>query len=183
MRRLRYYISNEEGSTAVEFALVGTAFILTLLFVLGAALVAYMNQALDNATVRASRQILIGGLQTQSTAATLASFKQSVCGYLPAAFSCNDVVVNLYVVPKAGQPSGYYAFVNKDMNGLAVPNLATGTGQFSLGGRGDYQYLQVIYPITFLPPQISSWLSGGATFNGKPAFLAISSAAFRNEQY
>ena len=183
MRRHRNYINNEEGSTAVEFALVGTAFILTLLFVLGSALVFYMNQALDNATARASRKILIGDLQTQSKAATLAGFKDSVCGYLSAAFSCDNVIVNLYVVPKAAQPSGYYAFVNKDQTGVIVPNLAAGTGQFGLGSRGDYQYLQVIYPITFLPPQISSWLSGGATFNGKPAYLAISSAAFRNEQY
>lgn len=183
MRRESNYFRNEEGATAVEFALVGSAFILTLLFVMASALVFYMNQALDNATARASRQILIGNLQSQSTAATPSSFRDSVCSYLPAAFSCGNIVINLYVVPKAVQPSGYYSFVSSNLDGVLVSNLAAGAGQFNLGGRGDYQYLQVIYPIMFLPPQISSWLSGGATYKGKPAYLAVSAAAFRNEQY
>ncbi|KQO80627.1 pilus assembly protein TadE [Methylobacterium sp. Leaf90] len=183
MRRKSNYISNEEGSVAVEFALVGAAFILTLLFVMASALVGYINQTLDNATIRASRQILTGGLQSQSSAATLEGFKQTLCGYLPATLSCDNLIVNLYVVPKAGQPSGYYAYVSSDLSGVTVANLATGSGQFNLGSRGDYQYLQVIYPITFLPPQISYWLSGGATYKGKPAYLAVSAAAFRNEQY
>ncbi|MDV2985810.1 UNVERIFIED_CONTAM: pilus assembly protein [Methylobacteriaceae bacterium AG10] len=183
MRQESNYIRNDEGSAAVEFALVGSAFIATLFFIMATALVLYINQVIDNATVRASRQILTGGLQSQSTAATLASFKQSVCGNLPAAFSCNDIVVNLYVVPKAVQPGGYYSFVSSDMNGVIVSNLATGTGVLNLGARGDYQYLQVVYPITFLPTPIASWLSGGATYKGKPAYLAVSAAAFRNEQY
>ena len=77
MRRQPNYIRNEEGAAAVEFALVGTAFILTLFFIMATALVLYINQMVDNATVRASRQILTGGLQSQSTAATLENFKQS----------------------------------------------------------------------------------------------------------
>lgn len=183
MRQESDYIENEQGSAAVEFALVGSAFIITLFFIMATALVLYINQVLDNATARASRKILTGDLQSQSTAATLEGFKQSVCGYLPAAFSCNDIIVNLYVVPRSAQPSGYYSFVSSDMNGVIVSNLASGAGVLNVGGRGDYQYLQVIYPITFLPAPISSWLSGGATYNGKPAYLAISAAAFRNEQY
>lgn len=183
MRREPNYLSNEKGSTTVEFALVGGLFILSLLFVMSSALVLFITQTVDNATIRASRKILTGNLQSQSTAATLASFKQNLCGYLPAAISCDDIIVNLYVVPKAAQPSGYYAYVSSDLNGVTVANLATGSGQFSLGSRGDYQYLQVVYPITFLPSLISSWLSGGRTYKGKPAYLAVSAAAFRIEQY
>lgn len=183
MWRKSNYICNEEGTTAVEFALVGGIFVLSLIFVMGAALVVFINQTIDNATIRASRKILTGGLQSQSTAATPESFKKSLCGYLPTTISCDDIIVNLYVVPRAMQPSGYYAYVAPDMSGVTVANLSTGTGQFNLGGRGDYQYLQVVYPITFLPQQVSSWLSGGATYKGKPAYLAVSAAAFRNEQY
>ena len=183
MRRESNYIRNEEGTTAVEFALVGGLFLLSLIFVIASALVVFINQTIDNATIRASRQILTGGLQSQSTAATLTGFKKSLCGYLPATISCDDVIVNLYVVPKAVQPSGYYSYVASDMSGVTVANLSTGAGQFNLGSRGDYQYLQVVYPITFLPPQIASWLSGGATYKGKAAYLAVSAAAFRNEQY
>lgn len=183
MLRRPKLIRDQEGSVAVEFALVGGVFIVVILFVMASALILYINQTLDNATAQASRQILTGSLQSQSTAATLTSFKKSLCGYLPPAFPCDDVIVNLYVVPKAVGPSGYYSYVTSDQSGVTVPNLTTGSGQLNMGGRGDYQYLQVIYPITLLPAPISSWLSGGATYKGKPAYLAISAAAFRNEQY
>ncbi|GJE58420.1 hypothetical protein MPOCJGCO_0501 [Methylobacterium trifolii] len=156
---------------------------MTLLFILVTAAILYINQVLDYATTRASRQIMTGSTQSQATPATLSSFTQSLCSYLPAVISCSNVVVNLYVVPKAVQPSGYYGYVKSDMSGLVVPALTPGSGQFNLGTRGDYQYLQVIYPITFLPSAFAPMLSGGLTYNGKAAYLAISTVAFRNEQY
>ncbi|MBD8907231.1 TadE/TadG family type IV pilus assembly protein [Methylorubrum zatmanii] len=183
MRQISGYVKDERGATTVEFALIGATFLLTMMFAMATALVLYINQVLDTATTRAARQILTGSLQSQSTPPTLASFKQSLCAYLPATMSCNDVIVNLYIVPEAAQPSGYYTYVKADLSGLALPDVNTGSGQFNLGVRGAYQYLQVIYPITFLPRIVSSWLSGGATYNGKPAYLAVSAAAFRNEQY
>lgn len=177
------YFRDERGATTVEFALISVTVVFTLMFAMGVALVLYTNQVLDTATDLASRQILVGKIQTQSTAATLSSFKKSLCTYLRAPISCDDVIINLYVVPKTGGPSGYYTYVKQDLSGLIIPALTSGSGQFNVGNRGDYQYLQVIYPITFLPRQVSSWLSGGATYNGKPAYLAISAAAFRVEQY
>ena len=59
----------------------------------------------------------------------------------------------------------------------------TGSGQFTLGSQGDYQYLQVIYPITFLPSFMTAWLDASTKYNGKPAYLIISTAAFRVESY
>ncbi len=91
--------------------------------------------------------------------------------------------MNLYKIPQAVQPAGYYSYVKSDMSGLKIPALTPGTGTFDLGTQGDFQYLQVIYPITFLPSGFASILSGGATFNGQAAYLAIATAAFRNEQY
>ncbi|PXW65515.1 TadE/TadG family type IV pilus assembly protein [Methylobacterium sp. B4] len=183
MRCTSKYIRDERGATTVEFALVGLAFIATMLFVMGVAAVLYLNQVLDNATARATRQIMTGKAQSQSTPMTAAAFRQSLCANLPAALSCSDVIINLYVVPKGVQPGGYYAFVNADRSGLALPKIEAASGQFKLGGRGEYQYLQVIYPITFLPSIVASWMSSGTTYNGKPAFLAVSGAAFRNERY
>ncbi|SFG30177.1 hypothetical protein [Methylobacterium gossipiicola] len=97
--------------------------------------------------------------------------------------TCDNLIINLYVVPKEVQPSGFYKFVNADRSGLLIPDITSGSSQFNLGGRGDYQYLQVIYPITFPGAAIMMWLSGGRTYNGTPAYLAISTAAFRNEQF
>lgn len=183
MWRASDYVGDEGGATTVEFALVGALAVLTIMFIMATGLVFYINQILDTATIRAARQVFTGKLQSQSTAVTLATFKQNLCSSLPATMSCSDVIVNLYIVPEAAQPSGYYTYVKADVSGLALPPLTPGSGQFNLGAPGAYQYLQVIYPITFLPNIISTWLSGGATYNGKPAYLAVSAAAFRNEQY
>jgi Flp pilus assembly protein TadG len=182
MRCVPAFIRDDRGSTAVEFGLVGMLFIMALVGTMIVAQILYFGQKLDYATEQASRQVLIGNPQQQtSTPASLATFTQALCGYLPAAMSCSDVIVNLYVVPP-GNP-GYYAYAKSDMSGLSLPALTPGSGQFSLGNRGDYQYLQVIYPITLLPPFMSSWLDGTTTYKGKAAYLVISTAAFRVEQF
>ncbi|MGX7706202.1 TadE/TadG family type IV pilus assembly protein [Methylobacterium sp. Gmos1] len=180
MRCVPAFIRDEKGSTAVEFGLVGMLFIAALVGTMIMAQILYFGQKLDYATEQASRQVLIGNPQQQSSA-SLATFTQALCGYLPTAMSCSNVIVNLYVVPE-GNP-GYYTYAKSDMSGLTVPPLTPGSGQFSLGNRGDYQYLQVVYPITLLPPFMSSWLDGTTSYKGKAAYLLISTAAFRVEQY
>ncbi len=182
MRRALGIIRDETGSTAVEFALVGMMFLSVILFTMIVAEILYFGQKLDFATEQASRQVIVGKAQTQATPPTLADFTQALCGKLPAAMSCSDVIVNLYVVPKATAP-GYYAYVKSDQSGLTLPALTPGSGQFTLGSQGDYQYLQVIYPITFLPSFMTAWLDASTKYNGKPAYLIISTAAFRVESY
>ncbi|MGC5777775.1 TadE/TadG family type IV pilus assembly protein [Methylobacterium sp. NFXW15] len=181
MTRVRRFLGDRRGAAAVEFALVGTLFIMTTLFVMVVGAIVYITQAVEYATNAAARDILIGAAQANS--ANLGTFQQSLCSRLPAGIQCNNLVINLYKVTKASGPGGYYAYVKPDASGLTVPNLTPGSGQFDLGMQGDFQYLQVIYPVTFLPSGFAAMLSGGATFNGQAAYLATATAAFRNEQY
>ncbi|GJD63803.1 TadE/TadG family type IV pilus assembly protein [Methylobacterium frigidaeris] len=182
MRHMLGLIRDEKGSTAVEFALVGMMFIAALVGTMIVAQILYFGQKLDYATEQASRQVLVGTAQKQQTnPVSLASFTRELCGYLPAAMSCGDLIVNLYVVD-AGNP-GYRAYARNDMSGLALPPLKPGSGQFTLGSQGKYQYLQVIYPVTLLPAFMTGWLDTTTTYKGKAAYLVISTAAFRVEQY
>lgn len=181
MARLRNILGDRRGAAAVEFALVGTLFILTTLFVMLAGAILYITEAVDYATNAATRDIMTGNAQANSV--TLGSFTQGVCNRLPPGLLCSNLVINLYVVTPASQPGGYYGYVKSDISGLTIPPLSPGSGQFTLGTQGAYQYLQVIYPVTFLPSGFAAMLSGGATFNGKAAYLAIGTAAFRNENY
>lgn len=178
---MRHYVRDREGAAAVEFALVAMLFILSLLFIMTVATILFINQALDYATTRAARQVLTGA--AQANALDQASFKASLCSNLPAVLKCSNLVVNLYVVPPGTSSSGYYTYVKSDLSGLAIPPLTPGSGQYTLGTRGQFQYLLVIYPITFLPSVFASMLGGGATFNGAPAYLTVSTAAFRNELF
>ena len=181
MARHRDFLGDRRGAAAVEFALVGTLFIMTTLFVMLVGTILYITQAVDYATSAAARDILTG--TAQANAVTAGTFTQSLCTRLPPGIKCANLVVNLYKIAEASQPAGYYSYVKSDTSGLTIPALTPGTGTFDLGGQGDYQYLQVIYPVTFLPSGFAAMLSGGATFNGQPAYLAIATAAFRNEQY
>ncbi len=181
MGRLGLYFRDSRGATAVEFAIVSLPFIITLLFVLSVGALIYVNQAVDYATARATRRIATGAAQGASL--SKADFRSDLCGNLPATIKCDDVIVNLYLVNKAVGPGGYYTFVKSDTSGLLIPDLTPGSGQYNIGKAGDYQYLQVIYPITMLPAFLTSILGSQATYNGSPAYLAISTATFRNEQF
>lgn len=149
-----------------------------LLFVMIAGLILYMNQALDYATSKASRQIMTGAASGMSQSA----FQALVCSYLPAAFSCANVIVNVQTVTQGSQPGGYYAYATSNQSWLIVPTLSNASAQYSPGQAGSYEYVQAVYPITFIPSLLSSFL-GGAAYQGSSAYLVVSTAAFRNEQY
>ena len=182
MKGLSNFHRDERGATAVEFAIVASALILSILFVMTVGLYLYLNQALDYATSKAARQIMIGAAQTAAVpqGAFAATY---VCPYLPAAIPCANVLVNIQSATEAAQPGGYYVFVNSNQSGLIVPTLSTTAMNYSLGAQGSYEYLQVLFPLTFLPGFATNILSHGVTYNGSPAILIVSTAAFRNEQY
>lgn len=178
----RGFLACERGASAVEFALVGSMLIFSILFAMTVGLIVYFNQALDYATSKAARQIMIGAVQKNGTSQS--DFrKKVVCPYLPATFNCDNVIVNVQTATRAAQPSGYYAFVKPDLSGLIIPTLSVDSAQYSVGVQGSYEYLQIVYPITFIPSAFASILGGSASFNGSPAYLVVSTAAFRNEQF
>lgn len=166
----------------MEFALVGGMLIMTILFVLCVGFLLYMGQALDRATSVAARQIMTGSIQAQGLSQS-AFVTNVVCPALPASFVCSNVIVNVQTLTEAAGPSGYYQFTNSNQTGLVVPTLSNASAQFNLGSQGSYVYMQVIYPITFLPSFFTKLVAGSATYNGSPAYLNISTAAFRNERY
>ena len=105
-----------------------------------------------------------------------------VCSNLPTTVNCDDVIVNLYSLTESTGAGGYSDYVNLTAGTLGMPTLSNGSAMFALGQQGAYQYLQVVYPATFLPDIVASAL-GGATYKGQKAFLAVSTAAFKNEQF
>ena len=176
MRGPRTFLQAIGGATAVEFALVAPMVLLTIAFIMVVALVMFVNQRLDYATSQAARQVMIGKAQIDGT--DQATFKTALCNRLPAVMSCANVVVNLYVVP-AVSAGGYYTYLNSNGTGLQIPSPSGGAGQYKLGSAGDHQYLQVTYPIPVLPAAFASMLGGGGT----NSYLAVSTAAFRNEKF
>ena len=173
---------DRRGAAAVEFALVGSALVMTIVFLTMVGLFLYINQALDRATDLAARQIMIGTVQKANL--SQAAFRTTVvCPALPAPINCDDVIVNVQTLAKAAQPGGYYTLVNANQTGLVVPALSNATAQFNPGTQGAYVYLQVVYPLTILPAFMTSMLGANYSYKGAPAYLTVATAAFRNEQY
>lgn len=169
------------GGAAVEFALVSSTAIVTVLGVMFIGLLVFMGQALDRAASVAARQIMTGAVQKQ--AMTQNTFVTSVvCPALPASFNCGNVIVNVQTVAEAAGPAGYYAFVNSNQTALLTPTLSNAAAQFSPGLQGSYVYLQIVYPMAIVPAVFAK-MFGTATYNGAPAYLSVATAAFRNEQY
>ena len=178
---VRQFARDRSGASAVEFALVSFFLMLTIMFIMVVALILYEGEALDFATSKAARQIMTG--QVQQNAVGQSGFRTAVlCPYLPAAMNCGNVIINVQTITEARQPGGYYTLVNASATALNMPALVVDSGSYSVGVQNSYEYVQVVYPVTFLPGFVVKML-GGATYNGSPAFLLVSTAAFKNEQY
>ena len=155
---------------------------MTIVFVMMIGLILYLDQALEHATDIAARQIMIGAVQKANMGQ--GAFRTTVvCPALPASLNCDDVIVNVQTVARGGPTDGYYGFVASDASGLAMPALSNASAQFTPGLQGAYVYLQVVYPVTILPAFMASFMGASSTYKGLPAYLAVATAAFRNEQY
>jgi Flp pilus assembly protein TadG len=173
---------DDRAAAAVEFALVSVVFTLGLMGAFAVAFVLFLRFELDYATSKAARLIMNGTVQKTGYSAD--SFRtELLCTNLSVGIDCDKVIVNVKTATKSINPGGYYAFVTSDVSGLVIPALDGGSSSFDPGVQGSYIYVQVIYPITFLPNLILDFLSNGQVYKGDPAYLAISTAAFRNEQY
>jgi len=177
---IRSFIRGRRGATAVEFALVAVPFLAMMFEILQNGMFVYFSGALDQAAIGAARQIMTGSVQNQSL--TAAQFRtQVLCPLLPAAMSCNNIVVNLQTFSEGEYPAGFYSFVNSTQTGINLPPLNNAQTSFCPGGDGQYVYLQVFYamPITTI-----GWLPVvTTTFNGSTVRLLSAAAAFKNEPY
>jgi Flp pilus assembly protein TadG len=157
---------NHEGVAALEFAIVGPAFIALLLAILYTMFIYLAQQMLETAAQGAGRLLLTGAAQTTTltnghVGMTASDFKNAICnGYsgtnvsgqavsasplLPSMLSCSRLTVNVntatsYNVGSTASPTFTY-----DSNGVLT---STGTGynnQSSGSGSSRIIVLQLIY--------------------------------------
>lgn len=91
---LRRLARNEDGSTAIEFAVVGLPFIMLLFGIIVLGLYFFITFSLENAVERAGRLIRTG--QAQTAGMTTDQFKTQVCNNAPTISDCaQNVRVNV----------------------------------------------------------------------------------------
>ena len=150
------------GAAAVEFAVVGSVFLLLLLLALEFGLILFTQAALDNATAEASRLIMTG----QSGGASQTAFTAAVCSQLGGLVPCSAIQVDVQSAT---------SFASLTPSGTGASGLAN-TG-YAPGGAGADVLVQVAYPRPFVIPWIGEALGLGSTFT------LLSTAAFQSEPY
>ncbi|MGE3150321.1 MAG: TadE/TadG family type IV pilus assembly protein [Pseudorhodoplanes sp.] len=167
---VRRFRGEEDGATAVEFALISVPFLALLLGIIETAGVFFAGQTLETATADSARLILTG--QAQSQGLTQAQFKTAVCSRVYGLFDCAS---NMYVDVKT-----YSSFSNIDntkpidANGNLVNNFT-----YQPGGPGCIVVVRLLYA---WPVYVSLMGLNIADMNGRKRLL-VATAAFRNEPY
>ena len=163
---------NENGATAVEFALVAAPFIALLVGTIQTFLVFFAGQQLQSIVTQTSRLILTG--QAQDQGLSQSAFAQKLCNNVVVLFSCGNIMINV---------QAYSTFSSAN---TAPPTLTynaqgnvTNAWQYNPGTAGQIVVVQAMYqwPVFLGPLGFNlSNLSNGDR-------LIMASAVFKNEPY
>jgi len=168
---MKHFARAEDGSAAVEFALVAAPFLALLFAIIETALVFFAGQTLEYAATQSGRLIMTG--QADAAAYDQAAFKNAVCAQIVALFDCqNKLYVNV---------QKYSTF-----SSASTTTPVDGSGQFDktkmgyqAGNPGDIVVVSLYYQ---WPIFVSMFSDNLATQNGGNRLL-VATSVFRNEPY
>jgi Flp pilus assembly protein TadG len=92
-RVARRFVHQQDGTAAVEFAMVAVPFLALIFAILETSLFLFANQILEGAVSDAGRLIMTGQAQTAGFSQT--AFLNAVCARLSGMFNCNAITMNV----------------------------------------------------------------------------------------
>jgi Flp pilus assembly protein TadG len=110
----------QNGTTAVEFALIAPAFLAMIFAIFLTTIFLFAQQTLQNAAVQAGRMFMTGSAQTGDL--TQAKFSSDVGPMISALFNCNNLQIDMAV---------YSSFSSA---GIAAPTPNNSQGQLRTSG-------------------------------------------------
>lgn len=169
-RRRKVFITDDNGATAVEFALVAPPFLALLVGIIQTFLAFFASQLLETVVTQSSRLILTG--QVQAASMTQSQFAQQVCAQVAILFNCNGLMIDV---------GAYTAFSAAN---TSTPTLSfnsqgqvTNTWQYNPGTPGQIVVVRVMYQWPVFGGPLGFTLSNLSNGNR----LIMASAAFQNE--
>lgn len=169
-RLRRFFVKDEEGATAVEFAMIGAPFFALIGFMLLGGHILWISQSMDTSVQSVSRQIRTG--QAQAAAMGMAQFRNAVCSSIAMAEA--DCRANLIVdVRRFDSPENIN--FNPPRNNGSIDQQA---GAFQIGDREDYVIVKVYLAVEYFS-QLASLFGTGHDLD----FHLSATAAFRNEPF
>lgn len=165
---------DENGFTAVEFAMVALPFMMLLFGTIAVGLFFFTTFSLENAVEKAARQIRTG--QAQIATKTTSQFKQDVCDLAPSFVDCtNNMRVNVVSNPSFNGAAGAIGSC-VDGGGALIPEPAASPVP---GAAGDVVLVTVCYEWEMT--KVIPFLDLGNMAGGSRLIQA--STTFRTEPY
>jgi Flp pilus assembly protein TadG len=176
MRTAIRFKRSDDGSAAVEFALISIPFCALLFAIIETALVFWCGQVLETAVANASRKIFTGELATAFAAVPAAQqpqqFKDRICAEVPGLFDCKNLVrVDVFSFKDF---SSAPAMPSPIKNGA----ISSDPPAFNPGGSGEIVVVRAAMGYKLY----TSFLSGSANLNNNQRMI-MATASFRNEPY
>jgi Flp pilus assembly protein TadG len=155
-------MAGRAGGTAIEFAIVGSVFLLFVCMILENGIILFTQASLDNATRDAARLIMIGSAQGSNSSV----FSTQLCNDLSNFITCSNLAYHV-------QAGATFASLNPTVTTSAAGAM-TSTG-FNGGSAGQDVLVEVGYARTYF----ITWI--GNIVSSNDSLLLISTVAFQNE--
>lgn len=161
---------SEDGTTAVEFALVAAPFLALLIAIIQTMLVFFAQRLLDEVVSQASRVIQTG--QAQASSLTQSQFASWVCQKTVIIFTCGNFMINV-------QSSSSFSSANTSPPTITFDSHGnvTNVWNYQLGNPGDIVVVQVMYQYPVILGPLGFNLSNLPNGNR----LLLSSNVFKRE--
>ncbi|WP_315837322.1 TadE/TadG family type IV pilus assembly protein [Bradyrhizobium prioriisuperbiae] len=163
--------NGEQGSSAVEFAIVAPIFLALTVAIAELAMVFFAGQYLETAVQDSARLIMTGQAQTAAVSYTADTFKtQVVCPRLNLLIDCNNLSIDI---------QSFSSFTGIDPGSpVDATNNIKSKFLFDMGSPTSTVLVRAFYPWQLMTARMFD-ISNLA--DGK--YLIQASAAFRNEPY
>ncbi|MBU0800811.1 MAG: pilus assembly protein [Alphaproteobacteria bacterium] len=145
----RHWLKNNEGTTAIEFAILAIPFYLFLIAIIEVALLLANTSILEGAAQDAARLVRTGNIQ-QNVADPEEAFLAAICDHA-IIMDCNLVQYNVTTLDSFDDAAESAATYDEDGN-------MEDTG-FVVGGSGDIVMIRVSYLYPLMTPLIGRFFS------------------------
>jgi Flp pilus assembly protein TadG len=169
-RIARRFVRRQDGSAAVEFALVAAPFLALTFAILETAFVFFAGQTLEATAADAARLIMTG--QAQTSGITQADFKTAVCARVYGLFDCaNGMTVDVKTYSSFSSVNNTSPIVNGQLD--------TSNMTYVPGGPGCIEVVKLYYQ---WPIYVSMFSDNLGNLSGNKRLL-VATSVFRNEPY
>ena len=162
------FCRQDDGATAVEFALVAIPFFTMLIGTIETCLFFAAGSTLEGGAHEAARVIRTG--QAQQSGNAVETFETRLCDFVSGMIPCDQLVYEVISIPTFTDAVAYAPQYDEEGNLVSQG--------FDTGGVSDTVLVRVAYRYEFLTPFI-----GDIMENGGAPLTHVSTVVMRNEPY